>query len=107
MFKKQKVSKYFLYFQFIVIHFQKLIFFPISAKSDYFNFQASCLSKALCIPLPYWHTDLMYTHYLVINRPLISGEWVLIRGKFTQSIWWLSTETGGGWTEAGEHRPVN
>lgn len=29
MFKKQKVNKYFLYFQFIVIHFQKLIFFPI------------------------------------------------------------------------------
>lgn len=28
MFKKQKVNKYFLYFQFIVIHFQKLIFFP-------------------------------------------------------------------------------
>lgn len=52
MFKKQKVSKYFLYFQFIVIHFQKLIFSPISAKSDYFNFKLpACLKlyASLCL----------------------------------------------------------
>lgn len=53
-------------------------------------FQASCPSQALCVPRL---TDTVtyecrhtLTHYLVIKRILISGEWVLIRGKFTQSI---------------------